>query len=166
MSLQIIIYSQLEKVELSEVCLADDGQPNDEKITSFFSNPLFPNHIHGLNSQEFYKCNGKMLAFDAGSKEEYIEFKKHLAVISGFKNLDEALKSDVGFFIELLKFSESEGTIGPAIANKLYLDFSDCEQVAKKYLLTKMNGKFYWDLYNRWHKGLTFAKDNGAVLFA
>lgn len=166
MGLQVIIYSHLEKMELSEVCLCEDGSPSDEKVTSFFSNPLFPNHIGGLDSQEFYKCNGKMLSFNSGSQEEYLDFKSHLAIIAGYKSLEEALKNKTGFFLELLKFSETEGTIGPIISHKLYLDFCDCEKKAKNYFLTKMNGKQLWDLYLMWHKGLTYAKENGAILFA
>lgn len=165
MGLQIVVYSNLEKMELSEVCLCEDGLPKDDKVTSFLSNPLFPTHMSGLDSQEFYKCKGQMLSFSIGSTQDYIEFKQHLAILAGYKSLDSAIKSkNPGFFIEMLRFSESEGTIGPIIAKKLYLDFSDCESKAKKYFLTKMNGGQFWSIYQLWHKSLTYAKDNGAII--
>lgn len=167
MGLQIIIYNKLEKMEMSEVCLCDDGYPEDIQVTSFFSNPMYPVHIVGLDSHEFYKCTGKMLSFSAGTEDEHLEFKKHLALIAGYKSLEHALSStNPGFFLEFLNFSNSEGTIGPIISHKLYQDFSDCEKIAKKYFATKMNGKFFWDLYSTWHKGFTYAKENGAIMFA
>lgn len=165
MGLQIVVYSKLEKMELSEVCLCEDGSPKDDKVTSFLSHPLYPMHMSGLDSQEFYKCNGKMLSFSIGSIEEYVEFKRHLAILAGYKSLEAAINSsNLGFFIEMLRFSETEGTIGPIIAKKLYLDFSDCEKNAKKYFLTKINGTQFWLMYQLWHKSLTYAKENGAII--
>ena len=166
MSLQIIIYNKLEKMELSDVCLCEDGSPEDMKVISFFSNPMYPVHIVGLDSHEFYKCHGKILSFSAGTENQHLEFKKHLAIIAGYHNLEHALSSNnPGFFLEFLNFSNSEGTIGPIISYKIYQDFLDCEKIAKKYFSTKIEGKFFWDLYTAWHKAFTYAKEEGAILF-
>jgi hypothetical protein len=167
MGLQIVVYSKLEKMELEEVCLCEDGSPEDITVTSFFSNPLYPSHIGGLESQDFYKCKGKMLTFNAGEANEYLEFKNHLAIIAGYKSLEHALNTkNPGYFLELLRFSNEEGTIGPIISNKLFLDFNDCLPIARKHLLTKIDGRSYWNLYNNWLAGLTCAKEDGAILFA
>lgn len=155
-------------MDLSDVALCEDGSPVDIQVTSFFSNPLYPAHIVGLDSHGFYKCTGKMLSFAAGTEDEHLEFKKHLAIIAGYDNLDHALASshNPGFFLEFLNFSNTEGTIGPIVSHKIYMDFCDCELIARKYFLNKMNGKFFWDLYSAWHKGFTYAKENGAILLA
>lgn len=162
---QFNVFSKLSKMEMSEVKLFEDGTPEEERIATFFSNPLFPAHISGLDSNMFYRCNGKKMRFGAATYEEYQKFRVHLARVAGFTNeLELILKGGPLYFIELLNFSDSEGTIGPMVCKKLYNDFRDNYDIAEEYFKGVEEGGKYWMHYQNWCKALSVARQNGAIL--
>ena len=162
---QFNVYSKLAEMKMEEVKLYEDGTPEEERITSFYSNPEYPVHISGLDSTVFYRCNGKKTKFGASNYEEYFEFKDHLAKIVGFNNA-EALWKTGGpiFFIELINFSSYEGTIGPIICRKLYNDFRENYDRAEQYFMNLQESTKFWIHYQNWCKALSIARNNGAIL--
>ncbi len=162
---QFNVFSKLRKMEMSELSLCEDGTPEEESVTSFFSNPQFPAHISGLDSTIFYRCNGKRMRFGAATYQEYQQFKHHLSRIAGFQNeLELIFKGGPIYFVELLNFSDSEGTIGPMICKKLYNDFKDNYDIAEEYFTNLEDGRKFWIHYQNWCKALSVARQNGAIL--
>lgn len=163
---QIIVYNKLKRLQDSEVALCEDGSPEESNVATFFSNPDFPAHITGLDSTIYYKCTGKMLSFSGGTYEEYGAFKDHLAQIAGFKNAKDVWhKNTMGYFVELINFSDYEGTIGPILCSKLYKDFKDMYQRAEHYFAQIPNSNKFWNCYKNWLKALKYAQQDGAILF-
>lgn len=165
---QFNVFSKLKKLEMSEVKLFDDGTPEENNVASFYSNPEFPAHITGLDSNLFYRCTGKKMKFGAANYKEYAEFKNHLAIMTGYQSSEEIFKkTGPAFFSELINFSDSEGTIGPIICKKLYNDFKDNYDVADMYFKTienKEDNRKFWIHYQNWCKALFVARHNGAIL--
>jgi hypothetical protein len=162
---QFNVYSKLTKMKMEEVRLYPDGTPEEERVTSFYSNPEFPAHISGLDTHAFYRCTGKKTRFGAANYEEYCEFKNHLAKIVGFNNAEDLwLAGGPIFFIELIHFSNYEGTIGPIVCRKLYNDFKDNYDRAEEYFIKLEEGKKFWIHYQNWCKALGMARNNGAIL--
>ncbi len=159
------VFSKLIKMELSKVNLCEDGTPEENRVSSFLSNPKFPAHMSGLSSDLFYKCSGKKMRFGAGTYEEYSQFKKHLSMVAGFEKIEDLLKSGGPvYFIELINFSNEEGTIGPIICKKLHNDFMDNYNVAEKYFSNLDDHEKFWTHYKNWCKALFVASHNGAIM--
>ena len=164
---QFNVFGKLKKLELSEIKLYEGDKPLEKNVASFYSNPEFPAHISGLDSELFYKCNGKRMLFGAATYIEYGEFKNHLAKIAGFETAEKLWTSGVPtFFLELINFSNSVGTIGPVICQKLYSDSKDNYEIAEKYFINLDNGEKFWMHYQNWCKALHVAKQNGAILIS
>lgn len=162
---QFNVFSKLTKMKMSEVRLYEDGTPEESNVTSFYSNPAYPAHIAGLDTTQFYRWGGKKMKFGTSTYEEYFEFKNHLAQIAGFENLEELWGcGQPAFFIELINFSNTEGTIGPIICRKLYNDFKDNYDIAGQYFLRLEDGKKFWVHYQNWCRSLSVARQNGAIL--
>lgn len=130
-------------------------------------NPKFPIYSVGLLPDNQYQCTGKKMKFGTGSQEEFLEFKRHLSYMTGFKNESELIEhTGPVFFQELIKYDAQEGVLGPIICRKLYNDFKDNYDVAKAYFerLDSRYEKKYWVHYQNWCKALFVAKQNGAIL--
>lgn len=162
---QFNIFNKLKKMNMGEVALGEDGLPIDNNVESFYSNPEYPAHISGLDTNAFYKCNGKRMYFGSGTQSEYEEFLVHLSKISGYNSPEELNEIETpAYFLELIKFSRTEGTIGPVIANKLYKDFRDNFNIAGTYFESIEGGKKYWVHYQNWCAGLYIARESGAIM--
>lgn len=159
------IYNKLSKMRMEDVALNEDGTPVDLNVETFYSNPEHPAHISGLDTNYYYKCNGKRMMFGCTSLAEYGVFLKHLSIISGFKSTDELNKcSSPAYFKELTNFSMEEGVIGPIIANKLFNDFKDNYNIASCYFEYCPEGDKLWIHYQNWCAGLYIAKEHGAIM--
>lgn len=162
---QFNIFNKLKKMKMEDVALNEDGTPTDSSVESFYSHPEFPAHIAGIDTNSFYKCNGKRMYFGSGTLEEYEEFLNHLVKISGFESLEDIYSlSSTCYFKELIMFSKTEGTIGPFIAKKLYHDFRDNFNIAGTYFEKISDGKKYWMHYQNWCAALYIARDSGAIM--
>ena len=162
---QFSIYNKLKKMDMLEVALSDDGYPIEENVATFYSNPNYPIHISGLDTNSFYKCIGKKMCFTAGDYEEYEEFLMYLSYISGFKTAEDLINfNDPAYFKELVNFSRQEGTIGPIVAKKLFHDFRDNFNIAACYFEHCPNGYKHWIHYQNWCAGLYIAQDDGAIM--
>jgi len=68
-------------------------------------------------------------------------------------------------FYELIEFSDCEGFIGPAIAEKLSRDFQQHTQDAIKWANQYADGGYWLQKYHDWMKAFRLASDNGVVRF-
>lgn len=138
-------------------------QQSIEEI-SFKANPNFPAHLSGIDENKKYVCRGKIISFQSGNHELFLEFKNHLAKIAGFENYEQIWKlKPLGYFVEFIYFTDVQGSIGPIIGSKLYKDFFDNFQNAKKYFETVENGHTFFIFYSNWKKAFYFAKNHGAI---
>ena len=163
MGLQITAYSRLEKVRDEDVELGEYHQPIDKRIVTFFNNPDFPYHIADIVFGDFYITKGEQYSFRAGSYSGYSDWRNWLARVAGYQDANEVWsKKQLGAFVELINFSDCEGTIGPIIAAKLAKDFKEYEEKAKAI---KDQLPFALERYYDWKKCCEIAAKKGAIKF-
>lgn len=163
MGLHIEVYSKLQKLDDSQVELNEDGTPVNDMVISCYSNPEFPAHIAGISDYSFYLCEGEVLKFDAGTYTNYSRWRNWLAQVGGFEDAIEVWKKGgVGAFVELINFSDSEGTIGFYVASKLSKDFDEMEAYAQ---IMSYDNPYWFELYQNWKKSCELAAQGGAILF-
>lgn len=143
--------------------LAAYNEPIDSNIVTFFDNPKFPYHMAGLSSSHFYRLKGQKYSFRAGSRPSYNQWRDWLAQVSGFKDAHDIWRlQPLTGFVELINFSDSDGTIGPVVSSKLAKDFKDFEKIA---IEKSKNTPFMMDMYYNWKKAFEVAAKNGAIKF-
>lgn len=160
MGLNIKAYGRLKEVPYEEVVFGDYGLPNDERVRSFFSNPDYPYHIEDINPDRYYLCRDKF-EFRAGSYAGYNNFRNELSKLAGYKDsLDIWNNKYQGPFVELINFSDCEGTIGFKISSKLLSDFKDFNDLAKLH-----PDPFFYENYRNWTKACEMASKFGVISF-
>lgn len=164
MGLQITAHNRLELVDDSKKLEQEYFENSNSRVITLFDNPEFPYHIGSLKGHTLYRVKGQTFSFRSGNTRSFKVWKEWLAKVGGFENLADVWKTkDYGPFVELLNFSDSEGTIGPAISRKLSQDFNDYESNA---ILLKDELAYGYDFYKNWKKAFNIAaRDNGVVIF-
>jgi len=136
--------------------------------------------------------NSQSGSFHVGSYGGYNQWRNELAIMAGHDGADNVwqdnsfdsfktfnLRKDkldnmngnsvekVKPFYELINFSDAEGVIGPEVSKKLYQDFIDFDEQAKKYaaLNSKIPYCWFYDKYCQWKEAFRVASDGGAVSF-
>lgn len=125
--------------------------------------------------------------FPCGSYSTYNEWRNNLAIMAGYGSAnnvwrDETFDTTIKYpnprllklkklkgeeiniievkpFYELINFSDCEGIIGTEISKKLYKDFVNFEEFAKK------ENEFFYKKYKDWMKAFKVASNNGVVSF-
>ena len=183
MGLDIRVVSKLEKCEIQN----DDAYnkyPNVIQIST--KNDLVFNQSDGLEDGCYYQySNSDYKAFRAGSYSGYGKWREQLSEAIGIKiedlwlsisrdtKLNDVLDTksfDEIPFVELLYFSDCEGTIGPIVSKKLYNDFISNRDRVEKYVSSSVPGRpiFYKDwmsLYDDFTDAFRIASNGGAVDF-
>lgn len=164
MGLQITAHNRLELVDDCKIEEKEYFENTHSRVITLFDNPEFPYHIGSLKGQTLYKVKGQTFSFRSGNTRSFKDWKEWLAKVGGYNNLSDVWKTkQLGPFIELLNFSDSEGTIGPILSRKLSQDFNDYENNA-----IAMGGDLAYgmDFYKNWKKAFNLAaKENGVVIF-
>lgn len=129
-------------------------------------NKDFPEQADGL--EDGYYKYAERLSFRAGTYSGYNQWRDKLA------QLAPVCFSPNRAFLELINFSDCEGTIGPKTSTKLLKDFQNHEQKAKmvgsEAPWDEIEGygdiqRWFLDRYGSWLKAFKLASDNGAVIF-
>lgn len=131
--------------------------------------------IYGKNNPSFTQNDGlvpgvysytETFGFRAGSYSGYNQWRNTLAFLSGHGSAEHAwelckdgLPADKPF-IELINFSDCEGTIGPKTATKLLADFEKYDKAAQT-----VEDPWFYSLYEEWRKAFQMASDNGFISF-
>lgn len=162
MGLDMTAYRGLSKVE--NPVLDSDGNPSDWG-THFKSHITgeqekhWPGRADGVEKDTVYTF-AESFGFRAGSYSGYNRWRDQLAKVAGHASAAEAWASDhSGPFMELVNFSDCEGTIGPVVAAKLVKDFSAFKDAAQR------EDEYFFQKYCDWEKAFKMAADNGAVDF-
>ncbi len=144
----------IRKATLVPCELEDCSQPGHVKV--------YEGRLDG-RATGCYVGNGPGLSFSAGSYSGYNNWREQLSQLmlgvkpeTVWRNPDQFKYSP---FVELIHFSDCEGSIGPDTSRKLHHDFMDHMDIAataepwftKKYML--------------WNKAFALAADNGFVDF-
>ena len=173
MGLDISYYSDIKKIDINK----DDNNYDHIRINNNHND--FEYHLGSLEKDAIYKPKqkGEHGSFRAGSYGGYNNWRNQLSVIAGYDSSKEVWKnfenefrklklakiqnesSKMKPFYELINFSDCEGDIGPEISKKLYQDFIDFEEQAKK------EDSYFYDKYEEWKKAFKIASKNGIVSF-
>lgn len=160
------------------------GDDDDDDLNRLGPNSDFPAQADGL-PDGFYECSGSRraaiaavyeggppdpdrLKFRAGSYSGYSEWRSRLAKMAGY-SADHGGPWEVpeaGPFVELVNFSDCEGTIGPRTSAKLAKDFADWQERAKAFAESQgVDGEWFMSLYAKWRQAFEMAAGEGAVDF-
>lgn len=162
MGLDITAYSKLKAVRPRPKYEDESGYA--ESLES-----LPPNHasqadrMEGMEPKTWYRVEGKTFGFRAGSYSGYNRWREWLAELAGHGSPQNVWNNPKpGPFVELINFSDCEGTIGPVVSAKLAKDFAEWDDRAKA--ADKADGYDYGK-YREWRKAFEMAADGGAVTF-
>ena len=123
----------------------------------------FANAADGYSG--WYETSGeKSFGFRAGSYGGYNTWRAWLAQLVG--NTAEKIweKHEPGPFVELINFSDCEGTIGPKTSAKLAKDFAEWHDRAVLFG-KKIGEDWFIDKYNQWAIAFNLAANDGVVTF-
>lgn len=119
----------------------------------------------GIRLDHWYRDAGpdNVFGFRAGSYSGYNRWREWLAALAGHGSPETVWRTPnaPGPFVELINFSDCEGTIGPVVAAKLAKDFAEWGERAKA---NDAEGYNYIQ-YCEWRKAFEMAADHGAVAF-
>lgn len=161
MGLNITAYSRLIKIEEDSIEFGDFGLPINDRIRSFFLNPEYPYHMSGVEPDIFYICKGEKFDFRAGSYVVYNSWKNELAKLAGYDSQQRMWNvKPLAPFVELINFSDQDGTIGHVIAAKLAHDFKEYDQLAKEVPIP-----FFYEHYQNWKRSCEIAAKEGVIQF-
>jgi hypothetical protein len=152
MGLDISAYSNLKRED-------DQSKNRDDYEIRIWINPNFPGRCDDV--AEGYYTSEEDLRFGAGSYSGYNAWRDQLARLAGHADA-RAVWNDPksGPFVELINFSDCEGTIGTAISAKLAKDFADFQHAAD----THPDERFR-ERYANWRNGFELASKAGAIQF-
>ena len=176
MGLDVSAYSKVTKVD----CLFDeDGEPVDPSTREAikgdwfqaYVNPHFPGRADGIDDRSVYTYKDSD-GMRAGGYAGYNRWRDDLAKIAGWpkgqyehygKMGDSYCVScwngETGPFSELINFSDAEGVIGTATAQKLAKDFATFQAAADA------EGGYFAEKYAEWRHLFELASDGGCVRF-
>jgi hypothetical protein len=151
MGLDISAYSKVQKLE---------GVSVDDADCSLYHNPDFPGRADDVPSGPI--THGKSMGFRAGSYGGYNAWRDDLARLAGFASAGAVWreKPASGPFLELIYFSDCEGTIGTAVSKKLAADFA-----AHQGKADASGAQRFREVYADFRKAFELAYDDGAVAF-
>lgn len=171
MGLDISAFSKL--VEAPDAKRDEDGFLEDwEQYREFNDDQDFPGRLNGLKPGVAYRLTGENIDFRAGSYSSYNAWRNQLAQLAGYPLTKSAgpdgetegydagaWSSSEGPFFEQIKFTDSDGSIGPIVSAKLANDYAQYSEKAEQV------GGIFWVLYEEWQRAFTLASDDGVVVF-
>jgi hypothetical protein len=131
-----------------------------------YINPDFPHRADEFNGVNLYSFEGE-IHFHAGSYSGYSHWRAELANLAGYNaNYHDPnwAVPESGPFVELVNFSDCEGTLGTAVCKKLAKDFADFQDTVDA-MPNAMDNEYFKQLYTEWREAFEYASDGGAVCF-
>lgn len=159
MGLDITAYSGMIEAKGNEAFDNVGDLKDDEVWFIVYDEPNFPGRCNEFKDGHAYKAN-KEFGFRAGSYSGYNQWRDKLAEIAGYGCAKNVLDNPIdGPFMELINFSDCEGTIGTEVSAKLIEDFRRYRNKAEAI------GGVFWDKYQEWQEAFKVASNKGAVNF-
>lgn len=136
----------------------------DEGWFELVVNPDFPGREDGLEDGRAYRVADEAadeISFSAGPYSSYNRWRDELAQLAGYTSA-RAVWADPrpGPFVELIHFSDCEGTIGPTTSAKLARDFAAQQPSADAHPDPGFRSR-----YALWREAFDLAADGGCVRF-
>lgn len=176
MGLDVTAYSKIQKVD---AVYNEYGEPIDpvtrkefDDVAILYVNSDFPARAEDIENGVYSYTEG--FGFRAGSYGGYNRWREQLAEMAGYPIAQDpdpigdprqnhsagAWQADGGPFWELIWFSDCEGTIGPAVCNKLADDFAKYQDKADMH-----DDENFKHKYKEWRQAFELAANDGAVHF-
>lgn len=181
MGLDITAYRRLKKLDVlfnanEEPVDPSTREPLDyHNCTQLYVHDDFPGRNGSIEHKGVYAFE-QSHSFRAGSYSGYNAWRERLAKLAGYPmrpynryGVTTEMRHDAAAwagdcqgmpFVELVNFSDCEGTIGPEVSAKLAKDFADFDERAKE-----VQEEWFYDRYCEWRKAFEMAADGGAVRF-
>jgi hypothetical protein len=160
MGLDITAYERLTPVTSRD----SECEPGHTRI---WINAEFPGRAGELKDG-VYRYEGELLTFRAGSYGGYNDWRRWLAALVG-TTPEDVWNSETpsGPFVELINFSDCEGTIGTTVAAKLAGDFAQWEARAMEKMRAESPDVIDWhqSVWTNWRRAFEIAARGGAVTF-
>jgi len=137
-----------------------------------YNNPGVPNRLDGLTSrcQKPSGYGSREFCFRAGSYSGYNRWRRNLSVRMLGAEPEAVWGNPERFrgqpFVELINFSDCEGTIGPVVSKKLAADFQ-CNAGKAREVFDPADADSVWWVqhYEDWLIAFTLASRGGFVCF-
>jgi hypothetical protein len=164
MGLEVRVYAGLTKAQGVEVDA--NGYPKDLQRYWFAdvvesTQEDFPGRTEGLEQDAIY-AYAHYEEFRAGSTRAYGEWRDTLARLAGYEGWLPVWRKPPPLrspFVELIRFHDCAGVIGPVVAAKLARDFAAFRERAER-----IGGDFF-ELYVVWQRAFELTAGNGALRF-
>lgn len=157
MGLDITAYSKIAEAEENEA-FDETGELHDGFV-QLYVNPDFNGRADEIKNRHAYRI-GDSFSFRAGSYGGYNQWRSALAALVGTTPSAVWENPKPGPFMELINFSDCEGTIGASISAKLAKDFAQYQTIADEN-----DSEYFRKKYEEWRKAFEMASDGGAVVF-
>lgn len=179
MGFLVVVYGKLKKIELQARL---STQYSEITITQPFIgyrqicvNSDFPSHASGIDHGSVYYYQSCDVIWNGGASA-YGDWRELLAEIAGYEPAlckqhsggrrqklsywAGAHRVESGPLMELMRFSDCEGVIGPRVSAKLADDFRGLDGKAKAILDAD-----HYLFYTEWRQAFETAGEGGAVIF-
>jgi hypothetical protein len=154
MGLDISAYRNVTRVGDS------DGGDAPADCVRLYHNPDFAGRSDDVPAG-IYRADDEM-NFRAGSYGGYNRWREQLCALAGHGTPRDVWDAEnpQGPFIELINFSDCEGTIGTGVSAKLARDFAEYQANADAH-----PDEWFRDRYAKWRAAFEMAAQHGAVEF-
>jgi hypothetical protein len=176
MGLDITAYSKLKEEGGESTIDEEYGESKIEGAIFFYENyEQHADRMKPLKTKTSYS-HDKYLGFRAGAYSGYSSWRNDLAKLAGYSACEEpesmssnysetAWHADGGPFWELINFSDCEGTIGTDACKKLLKDFEKYKKVLDSSKDSGPEFDYFVNKYDEWHKAVSLAANDGAIVF-
>lgn len=138
----------------------------EQGLTVAYCAEGFERSLGGLVDGHFYRSVDQTWSFRAGSYGGYNDWREWLSFMAHQEHAnhfwDKPEEEDVAF-IELINFSDCEGTIGLKACADLAKDFDDYRDKAIKSVANSADGKYILEKYELWSKAFHDTANTGLV---
>jgi len=167
MGLDVVAYKGIKKVD-PELWSVEDNIWDVCARNDWFipSTTAFIEHALDIEDGVPYSSEGE-ISFRAGSYGGYNQWRNQLAILAGYDSAENVWEMEHPWgkpFVELINFSDCEGTIGSALCVKLLKDFEDHEDQASKFAV-EHGDSYFLTVYDDFLSALRFAGDHGILAF-
>lgn len=122
----------------------------------------FPGRADEINPDKLYGFVAEF-RFPAGSYSGYGDWRNALARLAGHSDASAVFADPrPGPFVELINFTDCDGTIGWTVAAKLAKDFADFDDRARAAVV---DPNWFYDVYQDFRAAFELASRGGAVVF-
>jgi hypothetical protein len=165
MGLDITVYSKVKLAAVQGVDANREPLSDEDFAESLYVDKNFPSACPEFHNGTVVTHDGECQHFRAGSYGGYNEWRDKLAKLAGYASAASVWRNpEPGPFVELINFSDCEGTIGPSVCAKLAKDFAEFQPKVDA-LPDSFDASYFRERYADWRAAFELAAGNGIVVF-